>query len=184
MKIYTKTGEQGSTSLIGGTRVSKASVQLEAYGTSDELNSFIGWLRATELGSEIDGILARVQNKLFNLGAYLALDDKTPPTDSTCIKEEDVVFLEHAIDDIENTLPKVFAFIIPGGSERISRCHICRTVCRRLERRMVELFERTENDSEQARLTLQFVNRLSDFLFILSKKVAQNEKKDLFLWEK
>ena len=184
MKIYTKTGDKGTTCLIGGTRVSKASVQLEAYGTSDELNSFIGWLRAAELGSDIDGILARVQNKLFNLGAYLALDEKTEPTDATSIKEEDVRFLETAIDDIENTLPKVFAFIIPGGSERISRCHICRTICRRLERRMVELFELTHNETEQARLTLQFVNRLSDFLFILSKKVAQNEKKDLFLWEK
>lgn len=184
MKIYTKTGDNGTTCLIGGTRVSKASEQLEAYGNSDELNSFIGWLRALELGDAIDPILARIQNKLFNLGAYLALDAKTPPGPATSISEEEVRYLEEAIDAMEATLPKQFAFVIPGGSEAISRCHICRTVCRRLERSMIRLFESTTNDSSEARLALQYVNRLSDFLFILSKKVAENEKKSLFLWEK
>lgn len=184
MKVYTKTGDKGTTCLIGGTRVSKATVQLEAYGTSDELNSFIGWLRAADLTPETDAELKRVQNKLFNLGAYLALDEKTAPTETMSISQAEVTYLEEAIDKMEETLPKTFAFILPGGSETISRCHICRTVCRRLERRMVELFELTNNDSDEARLALQFVNRLSDYLFILSKKVAQNEKNELFLWEK
>lgn len=184
MKVYTKTGDKGTTCLIGGTRVSKATLQLDTYGTSDELNSFIGWLRAMPLPDGEDEELRIVQNKLFNLGAYLALDDKTPAGESTRVTQAEVARLEEAIDRMEDSLPKTFAFILPGGSETISRCHICRTVCRRLERRMVELFEATGNDSEDASLALQYVNRLSDYLFILSKKVAQTDKKELFLWEK
>lgn len=184
MKVYTKTGDKGTTCLIGGTRVSKASLQLDTYGTSDELNSFIGWLRAVPLPEETDAELKRVQNKLFNLGAYLALDEKTEPGEFTSVSAEEVTLLEQAIDRMEEALPKTFAFILPGGSEAISRCHICRTVCRRLERRMVELFELSGNDTEQARIALQYVNRLSDYLFILSKNIAQIEKKELFLWEK
>lgn len=184
MKVYTKTGDKGSTCLIGGTRVSKASLQLDTYGTSDELNSFIGWLRAMPLPEEHDAELRRVQNKLFNLGAYLALDEKTEPSEYTSVSMAEVTYLEEAIDRMEESLPKTFAFILPGGSETISRCHICRTVCRRLERRMVELFEVSGNDTEEARIALQYVNRLSDYLFILSKKIAQTDKKEFFLWEK
>lgn len=184
MKVYTKTGDKGTTCLIGGTRVSKADVRLEAYGTSDELNSFIGWLRAIDLPKETDEQLARVQNKLFNLGAYLALDQsKYAPSAATSVAEEEVIYLEEAIDEMEKELPELKSFIIPGGSESISRCHICRTVCRRLERRMVELFALQNEQSEHDRVALQFVNRLSDYLFILSKKMAKVEKNELFLWK-
>lgn len=184
MKVYTKTGDKGTTCLIGGTRVSKASLQLDTYGTSDELNSFIGWLRAVPLPEGTDAELARVQNKLFNLGAYLALDEKTQPGECTSVSAAEVAYLEEAIDRMESTLPVLHSFVLPGGSESISRCHICRTVCRRLERRMVELFEASGNVTEEARVALQYVNRLSDYLFILSKKIAETDKKELFLWEK
>lgn len=184
MKVYTKTGDKGTTCLIGGTRVSKADLRLETYGTADELNSFVGLLRACPLGSEIDGQLEHVQNLLFNLGAYLAIDhEKFTPTASTSIASEEVTRLETLIDAMEAELPQLNAFILPGGSEAIARCHVCRCVCRRLERRMVELFGEPSAYSDLDRNALQFVNRLSDYLFILSKKVAKNEKNELFLWK-
>jgi len=182
MKVYTKTGDKGTTCLIGGTRVSKADARLETYGTADELNSFIGWLRACKLDDEIDAQLERIQNRLFNLGGYLALDrQKCTPSAATSIAPEEVAFLEAAIDQMEAELPQLNSFILPGGSEAISRCHICRTVCRRLERLMVGLLQ--DECSEFDKNALQFVNRLSDYLFILSKKVAQIEKNELFLWK-
>lgn len=184
MKVYTKTGDKGTTCLIGGTRVSKADLRLETYGTADELNSFIGLLRAQPLDEKADRQLERIQNKLFNLGAYLAVDQtKFTPTDATSVSAEDVTFLEEAIDEMEEECPPLNGFVLPGGSEAIARCHVCRCVCRRLERRMVELFGAYEAYSDLDRQALQFVNRLSDYLFILSKKVAKNEKKELFLWK-
>jgi len=185
MKIYTKTGDKGLTSLIGGTRVSKASLRLESYGTADELNSFIGLLRAQELAPEDDVILQRIQNKLFNLGGYLATDTSVTETcDATEIAEEEVTILEEAIDKMQEGLPTVRGFILPGGDEAISLCHVCRTVARRLERRMVELFGEETRQSAKDKICLQYVNRLSDFLFILSKKIAKDRGKALFLWEK
>ncbi|MCQ2334666.1 MAG: cob(I)yrinic acid a,c-diamide adenosyltransferase [Paludibacteraceae bacterium] len=184
MKVYTKTGDKGTTCLIGGTRVSKSDARLEAYGTADELNSFVGWLRAMPLDEQIQAELEFIQNKLFNLGGYLAIDqEKFEPTPSTSISSEHIVYLEQAIDRMEAELPELHSFILPGGSESVSRCHICRTVCRRLERRMVELFSGYEQSSSFDANALQFVNRLSDYLFILSKKVAKNEKIDLFSWK-
>lgn len=185
MKIYTKTGDSGLTSLIGGTRVSKASLRLETYGTADELNSFIGLLRAKSLPEDLDAVLCRVQNKLFNLGGYLATDTATTTTsDATEIAPDEVTFLEQQIDAIQADLPPVHGFILPGGSEAIALCHVCRTIARRLERRMVELFGDCSQQSEKDKICLQYVNRLSDFLFILSKKIAKLEEKALFLWEK
>lgn len=184
MKVYTKTGDKGTTCLIGGTRVSKADLRLETYGTCDELNSFIGWLRAADISAETDEQLAYVQNKLFNLGAYLALDlEKCAPSAATSLSKEDVEFIEKAIDGMEAELPVLKSFILPGGSEAISRCHICRTVCRRLERRMVELLPVSESQNRYDVFALQFVNRLSDYLFILSKKIAKDGKNELFLWK-
>lgn len=191
MKIYTKTGDGGTTSLIGGTRISKADLRIETYGTSDELNSYVGWLRAKVQQDEsaemqhIDEVLKRIQNKLFNLGGYLALDQsKYAPTDATSIAAEEVVLLEQEIDAIDATLEPVHSFILPGGSETISICHVCRTVSRRLERRMVALFEDENQHAETDALCLQYVNRLSDYFFILSKKIAKMQKNALFLWEK
>ncbi|MBQ9339206.1 MAG: cob(I)yrinic acid a,c-diamide adenosyltransferase [Paludibacteraceae bacterium] len=184
MRVSTKTGDKGTTSLIGGTRVSKADVRLEAYGTADELNSFIGWLRAAVDVAEIDEWLARIQNAMFCLGGYLALDQsKCAPAKGTSVERVEVMWLETLIDKMEAELPVVRAFIIPGGSEAISRCHICRTVCRRLERCITQLFGEEEKWSENDEIVLQYVNRLSDFLFILSKKIAQIEKNELFLWK-
>lgn len=183
--IYTKTGDKGTTSLVGGERVSKADIRLEAYGTADELNSFIGLLRAKPLPEGMDDVLRRVQNKLFNLGGFLATDRTTTPVYESCeVKEEEVRYLEQQIDAIQNELPPVHAFILPGGDETIALCHVCRTVCRRLERRMVSLFGDDAMRDEKDQICLQYVNRLSDFLFILSKKCAKNNKKELFLWEK
>lgn len=184
MKVYTKTGDKGTTCLIGGTRIAKSDLRIETYGTSDELNSFVGLLRSGNITPEIDAQLERIQNKLFNLGGYLALDQtKYQPTEATSVSEDDVRFLENAIDAMEAEVEEVHAFILPGGSETIARCHVCRTVCRRLERRMVALLPAHDDQNSYDRLALQFVNRLSDYLFILSKKIAKNEKKALFLWK-
>ena len=193
-RIYTKTGDKGETSLIGGSRVSKASDRLEAYGTADELNSFIGLLRASLEKSdqeeraemlEIDGVLNRIQNKLFNLGGFLATDPLVAQTtESTEIAEEEVQILERMIDKWQEELEPVRGFILPGGDESIALCHVCRTVARRLERRMVVLFAADDSAGVKGEICLQYVNRMSDFLFILSKKIAKVRKKSLFLWEK
>jgi len=208
-KVYTKTGDKGTTSLVGGTRVSKGSLQLEAYGTADELNSFIGLLRAQKLPQEIDGVLHRVQNKLFNLGGFLATEAEEVACEdesgvkrvrktweSTEIAEEEVRILEKAIDEIQKELDEeeeekkkrgekiVRGFILPTGDEATCLCHVCRTVCRRLERRMVELFEVEGSGDEKSEICLQYVNRLSDYLFILSKKITKMRKNCVFLWEK
>ena len=207
--MYTKTGDKGTTSLVGGTRVSKGSLQLEAYGTADELNSLIGLLRAQELPQEIDGVLHRVQNKLFNLGGFLATEAEEVASqdeggvkrvrktwESTEIAEEEVTILEKAIDEIQKELDEeeeekkqrgekiVRGFILPTGDEATCLCHVCRTVCRRLERRMVELFEAEGSGDKKSEICLQYVNRLSDFLFILSKKITKMRKNCVFLWEK
>jgi len=184
-KIYTKTGDKGTTSLIGGTRVSKDSARLEAYGTADELNSFIGLLRAQDLPEDIDGVLKRIQNKLFNLGGFLATDTNVTNTcEATEVSEEEVAILEALIDKMQEELEPVHGFILPGGDQAIAICHVCRTVARRLERRMVTLFGDELDDNPKAKISLQYVNRLSDFLFVLSKKIAKMRKKELFLWEK
>lgn len=185
MKIYTKTGDKGKTSLIGGTRVSKADLRLETYGTTDELNSFIGLLRAENLPEQDDAVLRRIQNKLFNLGGFLATDTNVTTTcDATEIAQEEVRFLELAIDEAEKGLEPAKGFILPGGDRAISLCHVCRTIARRLERRMVELFGEENEQSAKAKICLQYVNRLSDYLFILSKKIAKTREIELFLWEK
>lgn len=167
MNIYTKTGDQGTTSLASGQRVPKTDGRIEAYGTADELNSFVGLLRAK--GGE-DEMLDWIQNKLFNLGA--ALSDAP----GEWILEDDAHRLEQWIDAMQAELEPLRAFILPGGSESIALCHICRTITRRLERRMLDLGQTGPN--------LVFVNRLSDFFFVLSRKMAKNEKKAQFIWKK
>lgn len=168
MSIYTKTGDGGTTSLASGARVPKTDLRLEAYGTADELNSFIGLLCAkTDVATDW---LRWIQNRLFNLGA--ALSDA--PGD--WIVADDALQLEHWIDLMQQELPPLRAFILPSGSELVSLCHVCRTITRRLERRMVEM----NASSDQ----LIFVNRLSDFFFVLSRKMAKMEKIEHILWKK
>ena len=174
MPIYTKTGDQGTTSLASGRRVSKTDARIEAYGTVDELNSFIGLLRAGTADKpgqgESDRQLAWIQNKLFNLGAALS---EAP---GEWITAEDVQQVEQWIDAMQAVLPQQRAFLLPSGSEPVCRCHICRTVCRRTERRMIEM--------EASATALQFVNRLSDYLFVLSRHITFIQHEEETAWEK
>ena len=168
--IYTRTGDTGTTSLVGGVRVSKTHDRLEAYGTIDELNSFLGMLISLIDAEEEKQLLLFVQHKLFSVGAYLATDQsKTPQRNESLIQEEDIARLESAIDRLDASLPALKAFVLPGGSYPASVCHVCRTVCRRAERRMLSLEEQGICVIE-ARYK-SFVNRLSDYLFILARKL-------------
>lgn len=178
MKIYTKTGDRGQTSLASGERVDKTDLRIETYGTADELNSFVGLLRAKEVIAtcpEHDEQLLTIQSKLFNLGA--ALSDAP----GEWIAEADVQAVEGWIDAIQTELEPLRAFILPAGSEAISTCHICRTITRRLERRMCEL-DCPEKPLDEAQK--RYVNRLSDYFFVLSRKIAKLEKVDCCAWQK
>ncbi len=167
MKIYTRTGDRGATSLVGGKRVSKASERLEAYGTIDELNSHIGLLRAAPgLPTEADPLLEYVQNKLFNIGAYLATDNSADPELTPAgLPAEAAARLEEAMDRADEELPPLRAFILPGGSEAGARANVARAVCRRAERRIIAL----AREAAVAPEVTAFVNRLSDYLFTLGR---------------
>ena len=181
MKIYTKTGDKGRTSLATGKRVSKSDLRLEAYGTADELNSFVGLLRASlskceaAWVSEVDMQLGWVQNRLFDVGAILAGADMP-------FAEENVAHLENWMDVMDAKLPVLKEFVLPGGNEQVSVCHVCRCVARRLERGMVKWLE--ESGEEIDSVVVRFVNRLSDYLFVLSRIIANNLEISLFVWEK
>ncbi len=161
MKIYTRGGDDGSTGLYGGARVSKADLRVDAYGAVDELNAMLGWIRATETSDNVDAILGRAQDTCFRLGAWLASqpgrDPGVPP-----VNEEDVETLEAAIDAMEAQLEPLKTFILPGGSEAASRLHVARTVCRRAERRIVALAQVEEVEG----VFIRWVNRVSDLLFV------------------
>lgn len=177
--IYTKTGDKGTTSLVGGTRVSKTHIRLEAYGTVDELNSNLGLL-ITYLPDERDrNFVQQVQDKLFAVGSHLATDrEKTKLNEVSVITSELVETMEHEIDRLDVILPPLSAFVLPGGSRGAAVCHICRTVCRRAERRILALAEQVEISAE----LLAYVNRLSDYLFVLARKINHDEKKDEIFW--
>jgi len=178
MKIYTKTGDKGQTSLANGRRISKSDFCLEAYGTADELNSFVGLLRNYLAQDEtMNQNTEWIQNKLFNLGAALA---QAP---GTWIVESDIQQLEQWIDQLQEEVPPVKGFLLPGGSVTISLCHVCRTITRRLERQMSRLFE--QNQQQEANdILMCFVNRLSDFWFVLAQKCAKNEGTKANFWKK
>ncbi|MGI6816186.1 cob(I)yrinic acid a,c-diamide adenosyltransferase [Bacteroides sp. KG156] len=177
--IYTKTGDKGTTSLVGGTRVPKTHIRLEAYGTVDELNSNLGLL-ATCLSDEADKqFLRQVQDRLFAVGSHLATDlEKTGLKAASIINREEVEAMECEIDRLDNLLPPLSAFVLPGGSRGAAVCHVCRTVCRRAERRILALAEQAEVSSE----LMAYVNRLSDYLFVLSRKMNRDEKKEEIFW--
>ena len=193
MAIYTKTGDKGETSLANGERISKADARIEAYGTVDELNSWIGLLRAIlryngqwtmDNGQlAIDSQLSWVQNKLFNIGAALSL------APGEWIKEAEVAQLEQWIDAMQAVVPKQKAFILPAGSEAAARCHVCRTICRRAERKMMEIDESEElrAKSEELRAkseeSREFINRLSDYLFVLAKIINFNANVSEIVWQ-
>lgn len=180
MKIYTKTGDKGQTSLANGHRVSKSSARIHAYGTSDELNSYIGLLRAgvarqalpNEILKQVDEQLYYIQNRLFDLGARLAASDLP-------IKPEFVTLLEQWIDQMQARLTPLRVFILPAGSEVVAQAHVCRTICRRLERLMVDLPE-----NEVAQDDLISINRLSDYLFTLARYLGESLNIPVSAWEK
>jgi cob(I)alamin adenosyltransferase len=179
MKIYTRTGDDGTTGLIGGSRVKKHNIRLESYGTIDELNSYIGLIRSMLTDKQTDNILEIVQNKLFVIGANLATDESIEMIRKQLpCKKSDIELLENEMDKMNANLPELRNFILPGGSQAASFCHVARTVCRRAERRIVELSEKAEVDAN----LIKFVNRLSDYLFVLSRKVNLDQKAPEILW--
>lgn len=179
--IYTKTGDAGTTSLVGGTRASKASIRLEAYGTADELNSHIGLLLALDgVPDDTRSILEKVQHRLFNLGSELATepDSKWRPQG---IIDADVEMLEAAIDEVDATLPRHNRFILPGGTLASAQANVARTVARRCERHMVGMVGNGESVGPAA---MRFINRLSDYLFVIGRQLNILSSKEEIFWNK
>lgn len=168
-KIYTKTGDDGTTGLVGGTRVKKFDARLEAYGTIDELNAAVGVIRSYDIPDTISSVLIEIQNRLFNIGSRLASDKKGDKiTEKLSITEAHIAFLEKAIDEMDKDLPKLRQFILPGGDLASAYCHVARTVCRRAERRILAFADSGTIQPE----IVKYINRLSDFLFVLARKMA------------
>ncbi len=169
-KIYTKTGDQGKTSLIGGTKVPKSNLRIESYGTVDELNSYIGLVSDYLTDEHTKITLKEVQDRLFTIGSSLACDpDKAPQMKIPDLKEEDILLLENEIDKMNEVLPEMKNFILPGGHVAVSTTHIARCVCRRAERICVNM---TEQDSFVDPLVIKYLNRLSDYLFVLARYIG------------
>lgn len=168
MKIYTKTGDKGYTSLIGGTRVPKHHLRIESYGTVDELNSYVGLIRDQAIDVHYQDVLKTVQDRLFTIGASLAADPEKSKMVLPDIEEGDVELLETEIDTMNEKLPPLKHFILPGGSNAVSFCHLARCVCRRAERVVVHLADESHVDDK----VVIYLNRLSDYLFTLARKVG------------
>ena len=180
MKVYTKKGDKGQTQLLGGSIVDKDHVKLECYGTIDELNSFIGNIYDQDLKGFHKEILLSIQNQLFNLGSVISFDGKKDKINLPNITAKNIEMLEKAIDKMEGLLPMLKNFILPSGHPTTSKCHIARTVCRRAERNLVTLSKTSEIDN----LHLQYLNRLSDYLFVLSRAVLKENNAEEIEWEK
>ena len=180
MKIYTKTGDKGMTSLIGGKRVPKNSARLESYGTIDELNSFLGMIRSFPLEQVIAEELVEIQSRLFDVGGNLATDPEASANLKVPIgvTEEDIALLENGIDRMDAEVPPMKYFVLPGGNQCVSFCHMARTICRRAERRILDLAAETEVDGS----VMKYVNRLSDYLFILARKLAYDSGCEEMKW--
>lgn len=179
MKIYTKKGDEGFTGLIGGTRISKADLRIEAYGTVDELNSYVGFLRDYALPSQMIDQLVEIQDRLFTLGSQLANDPEKSQMTLPPLYAEDLSNLEAWMDEMDKDLPPMKSFVLPGGHHAVSAAHICRTVCRRAERHLVRLnIEIPLNP-----LFMQYLNRLSDYFFVLSRKLSQDFKSIEQVWK-
>ncbi len=177
--VYTKTGDRGRTSLIGGTRVPKNDSRLEAYGTVDELNSFIGMIRSYSIDEESQKQIVEIQNVLFEVGAYLATDTNVADLREKLKYDESFITnLENAMDKMESELPPLKYFVLPGGNPAVSYCHISRTVCRRTERRILDVVEESEINS----WVIRYINRLSDYLFVLSRFLSNQLKVTEIPW--
>ncbi len=181
MKIYTKTGDKGQTSLIGGTRVWKSDMRLDAYGTVDELNAFLGLLTTQVLPSGTQEFLFNIQHKLFNIGSSLATDrSKTDLKAASIIYQSDIQNLEDAIDRMNEELPPIRQFILPGGNHAAATAHVCRAITRRAERNILAL---VQNEIEIEALLIQYINRLSDYFFVLSRYIAVKQGDKEILWK-
>ena len=189
-KIYTKTGDKGETSLFGGARVPKSHIRVEAYGTVDELNSYIGLLTDLIETPQYKAVLKEIQDRLFTIGSILATEPskqmKTPD-----LKNEDIQLLENEIDTMDAELPPLKSFILPGGHSTVSFCNIARTVCRRAERLVINLVLLEKENGQPINphnelgqsLSIQYLNRLSDYLFILGRKIAKDLGAEEILWK-
>ncbi|XLS28129.1 cob(I)yrinic acid a,c-diamide adenosyltransferase [Flavobacteriaceae bacterium M23B6Z8] len=185
MKIYTKTGDKGTTALFGGTRVPKHHIRIDSYGTVDELNSWIGLIRDQQIDERTQSILIEIQDRLFTVGAILATDPEKAILKSgkerlniPKISEEDIVLLETEIDQMNDHLPPMTHFILPGGHQAVSFCHITRCVCRRAERMSTELHENEPFDDR----VLKYLNRLSDYFFVLARKLSHDLQATEIKW--
>ncbi|HEY0771061.1 MAG TPA: cob(I)yrinic acid a,c-diamide adenosyltransferase [Sphingobacteriaceae bacterium] len=178
MKIYTKTGDKGYTSLIGGTRVPKYHLRIETYGTVDELNSYIGLVRDQTVSIHQKTMLKEIQDRLFTIGASLASDPEKSKMKIPDLKNSDIELLEQEMDKMNEELPELKHFILPGGSTTVSFCHIARCICRRAERLTVQLNEESFVDNT----VIIYLNRLSDYLFTLARKVALDNQIGESIW--
>jgi cob(I)alamin adenosyltransferase len=181
LKIYTKTGDKGTTSLIGGTKVSKSHLRIEAYGTVDELNSYIGLCRDLMQEENSRYVLKEIQDRLFTIGSSLACDPlKEPKMKIPELKEEDVKLLEKEMDQMNEIIPPMKNFILPGGHITVSHLHIARCICRRAERCCVKL----ESGKEDiVPIVIKYLNRLSDYLFVLARYIAHKLKVEEITWK-
>ncbi|WP_298366528.1 cob(I)yrinic acid a,c-diamide adenosyltransferase [uncultured Lutibacter sp.] len=185
MKIYTKTGDKGKTSLFGGTRVPKYNLRIEAYGTVDELNSYIGLIRDQEIDENSFKILLKIQHELFTLGAMLATSPEKEFLKSgkerlniNKINESSITLLENEIDIMNESLPLMTNFVLPGGHTTVSYCHISRCICRRAERISTQLADESTIDTQ----ILVYLNRLSDYLFVLARKLTIDNNAQEIPW--
>jgi cob(I)alamin adenosyltransferase len=179
MKIYTKSGDQGETSLFGGNRVSKGEDRIEAYGNVDELNSWIGYLKDQDINRSRSSLLEEIQNRLFDIGSSLAAAPGKKNLKIPQLQEADIHLMENAIDQMETQLEPLRNFILPGGHPAVSFCHVARCVCRRTERSVVRLHRLEKVDA----LVIQYLNRLSDYLFVLSRAMARELHAPEVLWK-
>lgn len=185
MKVYTKTGDKGTTALFGGTRVPKHHIRIDSYGTVDELNSYIGLIRDQEINSHYQNVLMDIQDLLFTVGAVLATDPEKATLKSgkdrlniPRISEDNVIALEREMDTMDAALPPMTHFVLPGGHQTVSFCHIARCVCRRAERLASALYEIAPFDE----YTLKYLNRLSDYLFVLARKLSHDLQANEIKW--
>ena len=185
MKIYTKTGDKGTTSLFGGTRVPKHHIRIESYGTVDELNAHIGLIKDQKIEVHTKEILNRVQDRLFTIGSTLATEPEKATLKSgkerlsiPKISEEDIMLLEKEMDLMNNVLPEMTHFVLPGGHQSVSFCHIARCVCRRAERLATALYEISPFDE----MVIKYLNRLSDYLFVLARKLSKDLDAEEIQW--
>jgi len=178
MKIYTKTGDKGQTSLIGGTRVPKFHKRIESYGTVDELNSYVGLIMCQDIDEHHKKLLKEIQDRLFTIGASLAADPENSRMKIPDLHDSDIILLENEMDSMNELLPALKHFVLPGGNTVVSYCHIARCVCRRAERLTVELAEHNFVDEH----VTVYLNRLSDYLFVLARKLNMDFGAEENIW--